>query len=566
MPPAPFNLLHERWIPVALANGQRAFVRPCDISELHEGQAILRVATGRPDCDISLTEFLIGLLAVTFPPESNRDWVKRHRTPPKRMELEQAFAILELAMRLDGEGPRFFQDIDPFEQTTPINKLKRTEQLFVDGPGDNAIEENADHFVKRATIGTLSRAGAAIALVTIQTMSPAGGPGKLTSVRGGGPLTTLVVPSLANGDSTLWNLLWANVPADYRVGSDDIIRVFPWLTATRQGAKGGIKTTPDDVHVAQVFFGLPRRLRLIFHSNSEGRCCDVLNLHDDIVVQAFADRAKGTDYDAWDRRHPLSPYYKPKKNEPQFIPVHLQSSRVGYQNYLGMILKNDKNDGLPARCVADFYTRAQEFDGDEKRAAMNSRLLAAGYAMDNMKPLDFGEALMPLIVTGDPQCDGQVHVFAEEFVKAADLVANQLTNAIKRGLFGENAKADRDSTVLDAVRQRFWADTERDFYAALRAAARTLIDHKDDLGERVSVLRQANGQPWLVAIRRAALAIFDDTVPIEDAESSKIKDVIEARKMLLFALTGFGPVGAQVFGALGLPAVETKAKKGRKAA
>lgn len=52
---------------------------------------------------------------------------------------------------------------------------------------------------------------------------------------------------------------------------------------------------------------------------------------------------------------------------------------------------------MPAGCVTTFYTRVQEFDGDEKRAAINSRLLAAGYAMDNMKPLDFGEALMLLI-------------------------------------------------------------------------------------------------------------------------------------------------------------------------
>ncbi|MEQ1718548.1 MAG: type I-E CRISPR-associated protein Cse1/CasA, partial [Hyphomicrobium sp.] len=221
---------------------------------------------------------------------------------------------------------------------------------------------------------------------------------------------------------------------------------------------------------------------------------------------------------------------------------------------------------LPARCVSAFFTRAQEFEGEEKRAAMNSRLLAAGYAMDNMKPLDFGEALMPLIVTGDADSDDRVRAFAEGFVKAADLIANQLGNAVKRALFGEKAKTDRDTTVLDAVRQRFWGDTEQAFYAALRHSAELLVANKDDAGERLDELRQAGAAPWLAAMRNAALAIFDDTAPIEDADSSKIKDVIEGRKMLVLALTGYGPVGAQVFAALGLPAVETKAKKGRKAA
>ena len=34
-----------------------------------DGQPIVRVATGRPDCDISLTEFLIGLLAGSVGPK-----------------------------------------------------------------------------------------------------------------------------------------------------------------------------------------------------------------------------------------------------------------------------------------------------------------------------------------------------------------------------------------------------------------------------------------------------------------------------------------------------------------
>lgn len=564
MPNEPYNLLQERWIPVALDDGRRVFVRPCDISEPHEGQTILRIATGRPDCDIALTEFLIGMLAVTMPPEGTKAWLKGYHNPTSRAALDAAFAILEPAMILDGDGARFFQDLEPFESVTKANSLKRAEQLFVDAPGDNAIEDNADHFVKRGSIVTLSRAGAAIALLTIQTMSPAGGPGKLTSVRGGGPLTTLVIPKVLNGVPSIWQILWANVPDKLAIRLAEMDRVFPWLVPTRLGAKGGIKTTPDDVHLAQVFFGLPRRIRLVFDKNEEGKKCDLLDSADDVKVTLFADRPKGTDYDAWGKRHPLSPHYKQTAAAAEYLPVHLQSSRVGYRQYLGLALKGELR--LPARCVSDFYTRAQEFDGEERRAAMNSRLLAAGYAMDNMKPLDFGEALMPLIVTGDADSDDRVRAFAEGFVKAADLIANQLSNAVKRALFGENAKTDRGTTVLDTVRQRFWGDTEQAFYAALRHSADMLLAAGEDAGERLAELRQAGGAPWLAALRNAALAIFDDTAPIEDAESGKITDVIEGRKMLVSAVTGYGDTGKKVFAELELPPVESKAKKARKAA
>ena len=560
--PEHFSLVRRAWIPVALSDGKRVFVRPGDISQPHDGQAIIRIATGRPDCDISLTEFLIGLLAVTMGPETRRDWVHRYRNPPSRDELEAAFVPLEPPMMLDGEGARFFQDAE-----TLTGEPNGIDALFIDAPGTSTIRDNADHFVKRGRTNALSRAGAAIALATLQTSAPSGGAGHRTSLRGGGPLTTLVLPGQpGKTEPTLWQSLWANVPNRQDDDALDLKRVFPWLSPTRVSDKAGVETTPTDVDPLQCFFGMPRRIRLVFEANPSQLPCDLLGIVDDVIVTGYVTRPWGTNYTAWSQGHPLSPYYRPKKDAVEYLPLHLQSSRVGYRQYLGLALKSEASLRLPARSVSEFYTRAQEFRGVEKQAAKNSRLVAAGYAMDNMKPLDFGEALMPLIVTGDPSDDGLVHDFAERFVKAADLVANQLTNAVRRALYGETTKADRDSTVLDAVRQRFWADTEQDFYAALRDTAEALIAAKEDSHERIEAIRQERGKVWLADMRKSALAIFDDAVPIEDAESDRIKDVIEGRKMLMFALTGFGAVGTQIFAALQLPPMESKAKKGRRAA
>ena len=224
--PEPFALVQQAWIPVALADGQRAFVRPCDISQPFNGHSIVRIATGRPDCDISLTEFLIGLLAVTIGPKDRREWVVRYRTPPSSAELEAAFATFAAALHLDGDGPRFFQDLETLEGApNPV------EALFIDAPGGNTIKENADHFLKRGRSSTLSRAGAAIVLATLQTSAPSGGAGHRTSLRGGGPLSTLVLPGTTdNSEPTLWQRLWANVPAGMQATSADPERIFPWTT------------------------------------------------------------------------------------------------------------------------------------------------------------------------------------------------------------------------------------------------------------------------------------------------------------------------------------------------
>ena len=202
---------------------------------------------------------------------------------------------------------------------------------------------------------------------------------------------------------------------------------------------------------------------------------------------------------------------------------------------------------------------------DKKRL----RIFATGYVFKpgQATALDFGEALLPLIITGDKDCDAAIGNLARNWVEAADSVASQLVSSVKRGLYGEADRAGRDSTVLGAVKSRFWADTEADFYAKLRKAADQIEAHKGPaLTDDIAELRQAAGQSWHASLRRAALAIFDDTVPIHDAESARIKHVIEGRKMLGLMLSGHGKGGAAVFAALALPAVEAKVKKGKKAA
>jgi CRISPR system Cascade subunit CasA len=273
---------------------------------------------------------------------------------------------------------------------------------------------------------------------------------------------------------------------------------------------------------------------------------------DDIIVTKYVTRPSGTNYEGWGRGHPLSPYYKVKEAAREWLPLHLQSSRVGYQQYLGMVL-GANGLRVPARCVEDFFRRAHSFEGTEKRALLDCRLHAAGYSMDNMKPLDFAEALMPLVVTGSADGDEEVNDIARRFIQAADHIAGQLGTTVRRALYGEKGKADRKSTALEPVRNRFWSDTERDFYSTLRDSAERIVGSDGLVSEQKVEIKRASAKVWRQALRRHALNIFDNTVPIEDASSDRIRDVIEGRKMLGMALEGYGAVGKKFFGELQLP-------------
>jgi CRISPR system Cascade subunit CasA len=555
--PEPYSLVRCAWLPVALEDGRRVLVQPCDISSPCDGRPIVRIDTGRPDCDISLTELLIGPLAVALGPRDRRQWAMRYRKPPTREELEAALRPFESAMVLDGEGPRFFQDLEPLD-----GESNRVEALFIDAPGDNALRENADHFVKRGRTAVLSRAGATIALATLQTSAPAGGRGNRTSLRGGGPLTTLVVPGTDDQrEPTLWQRLWTNVPSGFAVSADDLPSVFPWLQATRASHNDEV-TTPEHVHRAQAFFGMPRRIRLVFAENSEGRACDLLGGIDDVVVTGYVTRPWGTNYTSWSRAHPLSPYYKQRPADREFLPLHLQSSRVGYRDWLGMVIETPDGLRVPAQCLDAFRERAEELDDPALRR--DARLIVAGYAMDNMKPLDFAEALLPLIISTNAGANEAIKALSRNWVKAADLIANQLVSAVRRALFGNNRNAARDSTLLDGAKFRFWAGTEDAFYGKLREAAVNIEARTSDLSEHRDDIYRTAGAAWLGVLKFCALRIFDDAVPIENADSDRIADIIEGRSFLMLALAGHGATGKQVFEALSQPPVNTSPKRGRK--
>jgi len=115
--------------------------------------------------------------------------------------------------------------------------------------------------------------------------------------------------------------------------------------------------------------------------------------------------------------------------------------------------------------------------------------------------------------------------------------------------------------VLEPVADRFWSDTERDFYEALRDAADRLISPDGVPVTRPGDTKRDLGAAWLDILRRAAFRIFDDVVPIDNAEADRIVDVVAGRKSLGLALAGHGAVGGKIYSALDLPLPTKKTGK-----
>jgi CRISPR system Cascade subunit CasA len=542
--PSRFSLIDTPWLPVIRASGRRQLIRPADLTDGIDADPIVDIDWPRPDFRCATLEFLIGLLTVACPPH---DWGAWWDKPPTIADLEAAFAPLASAFELDGGGPRAYQDFEEL-QTEPTT----VEALLIEAPGAQTVRNNAALLVKSGRVEVLSRSAAAAALLTLQTMAPAGGAGHRTSLRGGGPLTTLVLPGAR---PTLWHRLWTNVPpASEPSSAADLPRIFPWLASTRVSDKNGRTTTPVDVDQRQAFFGMPRRIRLDFEPNVERIACDLTGVVDDVIVRSYRTRPHGTNYDAWGGKHPLTPHYRAKPNDPVLSPVHGQEGRIGYRQWVAMLYGDADAKRVPAACVSLFVRQRKD---DLPRGEWSFRLMAAGYAMDNMKALSFVEAETPDITVPDAPDD--VAQKAKDFVAAADVTARALVQAVRLALYGDGAEIGSDTTPLTTARERFWAETNDAFFERLNAFSQQPAEQLS--GDAAIPLSRA----WLNILRDAALAIFDDMTPVQDTRAPDVKRVIGARRLLVSLLLGYAKRSTELFKHLQLPLPETRAKRGKAA-
>lgn len=549
-----FNLLTDSFFPVVTVSGARRWVA---FEGLRQEAEDYPVAFNWPrgDLNIAAFEFAIGVLALAYQPEDHDDWTAIWRGTGD-IDLSERLAAFAFAFRLagdaEGSGPRFLQDLDPVD-----GDANGIEALFIDTPGINGQKKNADLLTHRGRFPALGVKAAAIALYALQQFAPSGGAGNRTSLRGGGPMTTLVWPDEAGSaqPAPLWRVLLANLPqaasgAGY-LEDEELSRALPWLAATLTSeGKPPLEISQTDprVHPLQAFFGMPRRVRLVV--DGYGTC--PLTGDDGPLVTGFIQKPWGVNYGAW--RHPLTPYRQAKETELPYT-VKPKSSRFGYRDWVGVVVgRADRaHAAFPAQPVAALLSRAEMLRRD---GYTSSRLMAAGWAMNNMEAGTFLQSMQPLHLADDAETAGALGRLAIAFADAGDAAASLLRGNLKHALFGDGAKTATDSGVFEEATDAFFERTEDAFHAALEAMASDgLVDD------------QASRKRWLALIRRTALDLFDlhATSLLPGAGDMKMgKRVTDAYRRLRAALSEVGKVAA----ALGIdqPTASQKRKKPRETA
>ncbi len=489
----PLNLISDPWIPVLDTHGARQIIAPWQMTD----PDLMRPDWPRADLNIACLELLIGLVFLADPPAHIEDW--QDRQTPDAGRLRAKLAPLAPAFNLTGDGPLFLQDFVALQDAA-----NRPDMLFIDSAGANAAKNNADLMVRRGRYPALELPLAAMALYTFQAHAPAGGAGNRTSMRGGGPLVTLVDPG-----ADLWSLIWSNVPDGVAQG----MAALPWMRPTRV-SDTGVETFPPPGHGlgAEAFFGMPRRLRLVVAEDA---------------VTGVIQRPYGTNYAGWE--HPLTPYYRPKAGADP-LPVHPRAGRFGYRHWLGILAEAPDTDlRQRARVLRLRHARGGSGSGS---------VIVAGWAMDNMKPRDFIQSLQPLVIL-----NADATLLLAGLIEAAEQAGLALRMALEP-LLG-------DSAARDAEREAFYTDTEAGFQA-----------RRADL--QAGRAGDAVAADWLAELRRVAMARFEArALPgLDQQETDQIARIVAAQRFLAGCFKGYGKYGAEMFGKLGL-APPAKVKKGK---
>ena len=509
------NLINTPWMPVRRQNSRKTeYICPWQLTEGHDENPIVAIDFPRPDLSSSVIVFLIGLFQLAMTPGSGRAWHRKYEAPPAADEIKTALEPYVDLFRVDGDGARCFQVLElRGEDPRPIGAL------LIDEPGGQTLRRNSDLFIKREQFPRLGLSAAVAALINMQSSAPAGGKGHRTSLRGGGPLNTLLVPDPRNDKlaPSLWRTVWLNVLSQDEVQSlsgnihlSEREFILPWLTPTRTSEPNtGTDTYPEQAHPLQMYFAMPRRIRLDLENLETGPC--PLTLREEPLVCTYQTRSYGVNYrGAW--QHPLSPHRFDKDGLP--IPLHPQPGGIGYRHWLHLTLGSPK--GAKDKVQAAAVVRAAQNRWKDQRRTL---VWSFGYDMDNMKARGWYESTMPVFHL-DPDRNEVLADRADALINAAQEVGSNLRQAVRKAWFSDGATVSGD---LSFIAQTFWQRTEATFF--------------DHLGRDHAALQYQTAEPdrqdWLNYLNSESLRLFDRFAASGNIAFEDPKQIALARRNLV---------------------------------
>lgn len=517
------NLITEGWLKGVSSKGGRETISPLDIT----GNWI-DIAEPRPDFRGAIYQFLIGLLQLSIAPEDEDEWKELYQDPPSRDDLAEAFCTYQSAFDLEVEGPAFMQDLLLLKTAGLKLNQNSVRSLLIDAGSRSNL-----YFSVHQEDFVLCESCLAKALFTLQINSPTGGRGTRTSLRGGGPLTTLVVPVDDNPEkpSTLWQKLWLNVLPKNALNDSysDIKRigdVLPWMVATRTSdGSDGVETTPESVHPLQAYWSMPRRIRIDKSTIDDHGSCSICAAKGVRTIRHYLTRHGGTNYTGnW--LHPLTPYsLDPEGQKPPISSKGRQAGK-GYRDWLGLVLGNDDHQPDAARVVRYFNENRAR-----KERRKGCRLWCFGYEMSNMDAMCWCESTLPIHevdLSKRAVFIGRV----KEVLDSADGMVRMLHEQVQSAWFSKPGRVDEP-----AVTDSFWEATEHLFYEVLnglsvlhRSSPEQTGEAKDEK-EEISALIDVY-KVWLRETRCMVFRLFDQWVLSAPIEEQNMRRVVQARATL----------------------------------
>lgn len=531
------NLITDAWIPAVDSHGITSLIAPHQVSELLDGTPrYCRLASPRSDFNGALLQLLIGLLRTAFHPANAENWVELFITPPSPETLQQALLPLKGAFELDSLGPAFMQD---FEPQALDDEARSIASILIDAPGDNGIKLNTDFFVKRGRVERLCLPCAAAALFTLQTNAPSGGAGHRTSLRGGGPLTTLLHAE------HLWHKIWLNTPPESSEvdvsssrGALDLKRHFPWLSATLTSEKSGTELAPKNRSPLLAFWATPRRIRLVLAGGAAQ--CSLCHAPCDSSVSGFRTKNYGANYVGW--IHPLTPTatlkggeVNPLKGNPGCLVYRHWTSYTAVSGTAGA-------NARPASVVAQLAGLWPLVQEDLKPVlGTTPRLHVFGYDMDNMKPRCWYEGYVPYFQVDEAR-RGDFDTLMQGMVTAATEVSRNTRGMVREAWYGQRSEKAIDASSFEALLTRFWQETEPEFTTILATLAAQFSKETPPIGESVTPsngtdsldaeLRLALSERWHSILQQTSMRLFDEHTQLDRLDVADPKKIIEARQKL----------------------------------
>ncbi|CAQ82799.1 MULTISPECIES: type I-E CRISPR-associated protein Cse1/CasA [Photorhabdus] len=509
------NLVQDPWLPFRLRDGSEKILPMNAICD-HD---VMDFALPRADFQGAAYQFAIGLLQTVFAPKDKYQWHSLYQVSPDKKTLQQAFNKVVHAFNVTGTGPLFMQDFDP------LRKIKSTTVagLLIEAPGANGLKLNTDHFIKRGVGDVMSLEMAALALFTLQINAPSGGSGHRVGLRGGGPLTTLLLPQ---HDVTLWRKLWLNVinRSEWHYAEPDLTsaQVFPWLAPTKVSVEQGTEICAADVHPLHMYWAMPRRIRLVVMKNKQ--VCKVSGKCSALTVSEYRAQNYGGNYSGnW--VHPLTPYKWDTKRPTEQLSLKGQPGGVTYKIWDILVFSHRDRGQRCAPVVSHFYALCRDFT--ELQSVM-PRLWVFGYDMDNMKARCWYSVSMPLFFVL-PEQQEQVLNQVKELQKLATNVIWLCRNQIKAAWFEKPIDVKGDIAFIDLI---FWQRSESLFFSI----AYQLIDNAK---QKKPILTPEQAEHWLNTLCHLCRDLFDEHIELSVLGNERsVARRIKARQQLMMGLYG----------------------------